>query len=77
MMPIKQFLNKIKFSGKFNTKDITLYYYDRILKKLIPLKYENVKLEDVYLIHDDSQIPLHRIYEVRNKNIIIWKREIK
>lgn len=77
MTPIKQFINKIKFSGKFNPKDITLYYYDRILKKLTPLKYENVKLEEDYLIHNNSQIPLHRVYEVRKNNIIIWKRELK
>jgi len=76
MIPVKQFLNKIKYSGKFNTKDITLFYYDRILKKLIKIDYENIKLEENFIIINDSQIPLHRIYEIRNKNIIIWKREL-
>ena len=77
MIPIKQFLNKIKYSGKFNPKDITIYYYDRIKNKLIPIEYKNLKLEGGYIIINDSNIPLHRIYEIRNKNVLIWKRELK
>ena len=77
MIPIKQFLNKIKYSGKFNPKDVTIYYYDRIKNKLIPVEYENLNLEDDYIIIQTSHIPLHRIYEIRNKNILIWKRELK
>ncbi|MBI2499080.1 DUF504 domain-containing protein [Candidatus Woesearchaeota archaeon] len=67
----------MKYSGKFYPKGITLYYYDRILKKLIKIPYEKIRLEDNFIIIDDSQIPIHRIYEIRNKNIIIWKRELK
>lgn len=77
MITIKQFLDKIKWSGKFNPKNIIVYYYDRILDKLIPIKYENIKIEDNFILIEDKQIPLHRIKEVRNKNIIIWKRTIK
>lgn len=77
MISIKQFLNKIKYSNKFNQKDIKLYYYDRILKKLTKIDYNNIKIEDNFIIINDSQIPLHRIYEIRNKSIMIWKRELK
>lgn len=75
MLPIKQFLNKIKWSGKFAPKSIVVYYYDRILNKLIPIKYENLKIEDNFIIVKDSQIPLHRVKEIRNKGTIIWKRQ--
>lgn len=74
MIPIKQFLNKIKWSGKFNSKDIIIYYLDRIQNKLIEVKYENIKIEDNFLIIEDKQIPLHRIKEIRNKGVIIWSR---
>ena len=74
MIPIKQFLNKIKWSGKFNKKDITIYYLDRILNKLIPIKYENIKIQNNFLIIKDKQIPLHRIRQIRKKGVIIWKR---
>lgn len=74
MIPIKEFLNKIKWSGKFNKKHITIYYYDRILNKLIPIKYENIKIQDNFLIIKDKHIPLHRIKQIRSKKIIIWKR---
>lgn len=74
MIPIKQFLNKIKFSGKFNKEDIILYYYDRIQNKLLPLQYKNIKIEDNMLILEEKSIPLHRIKEIRNKEILIWKR---
>lgn len=74
MIPIKQFLNKIKWSGKFNLKDIIIYYLDRIQNKLIEVRYENIKIEDNFIIIEDKQIPLHRIKEIRNKGVIIWSR---
>jgi len=74
MMPIKQFLNKIKFSGKFKKEDITIYYLDRIKNKLIPLQYKNINIEDDTIIINEKSIPLHRIKEIRNKGILIWKR---
>jgi len=74
MLPIKQFLNKIQFSGKFNKNTITLSYYDRIQKKLIPLEYRKIKVEGNFLILDERHIPLHRIKEIRKNGVIIWKR---
>ena len=74
MPSIKLFLNKIKYSGKFDTKNIILYYHDRILNRLIPIEFDKIKVEDEYLLFEDKTIPLHIIKEIRNKNIIIWKR---
>lgn len=74
MLPAKEFLNKIKYSGKFNQKEITIYYFDRVLKELLPVGYENIKIDGDLMLTEDKTIPLHRIREIRYKNIIIWKR---
>ena len=74
MLPIKQFLNKIKYSGKFNPKEIILYYKDRFKNKLIPIEFYKIKIDEDFLIIDEKTIPLHRIKEIRKKSIIIWKR---
>ncbi len=74
MLTIKQFLNKIKYSGKFETKNIVIYYYDRVLKTLIPINYNDFKIDGEFIIFKDKEIPLHRIREIRKKGMIIWKR---
>ncbi len=74
MISCKEFLNKIKFSGKFNHKNIIIYYYDRIKKHLIPIKYSELAVDGDYFIIGGKTIPLYRIREIRNENIIIWKR---
>ena len=74
MLPINQFLNKIKYSGKFNQKDIVIYYKDRFKENLVPVNFNEINLENNFLIANDKTMPLHRIKEIRNKGIIIWKR---
>ncbi len=75
MIPIDQFLNKIKFSGKFDSENIAIYYLDRIQNKLLSVKYKDIKIEDKFLITENKSIPLHRIKEIRDKNIIVWQRK--
>lgn len=79
MLTAKQMLDKIKWSKKFNEKDIALVYFDRILNKNIKVNYKNIKIEDSYLIIEKenkiSEIPLHRLREIRNEGIIIWRRK--
>ncbi len=74
MIPIKQFLNKIKYSNKFKKENITVHYFDRIENKLIPLQYKSIKIDKDFLMTEGKVIPLHRIREIRNNNILIWKR---
>ena len=74
MIPIKQFLNKIKFSGKFNPKEITIYYKDRFKEKLIPIEFKNLKIEGNFISINQKTVPLHRIKEIRKKDTIIWRR---
>ncbi len=74
MIPIKQFLNKIKYSGKFNDAKIVIYYLDRIKNTLISVKYKALKIEGDYFIIEGKEIPLHRIREIRYDGVIMWKR---
>ena len=71
-------LDKIKWSKKFNENDIDLVYFDRLLKNNIEVNYKYIKIEDNFIIIENknkiSEIPLHRLREIRNKGIIIWKR---
>ncbi len=74
MITCKDFLNKIKWSKKFNTKEIKIYYLDRIKKELIERDFEDISIEGDYIIVDENEIPIHRIKEIRKKGMIIWKR---
>ncbi len=79
MLTAKEMLDKIKWANKFNPEDITLFYFDRILNKNIEIKYNEVKIEDNFIIikkdNKISEIPLHRLREIRNKGTIIWSRK--
>ena len=49
---------------------------DRLEKKLKPLKLKEIKIEGNFLIHEESEIPLRRIKEVKERGKIIWRRSI-
>lgn len=72
-------LDKIKWANKFNPEEITLTYFDRILNKNIEIRYQEIKVEDNFIIIEKdnkiSEIPLHRLREIRNKGTIIWSRK--
>ncbi len=74
MIPLEQFLNKIKFSGEFKLEEITLYYKDRFKPKLMPLKFNESKKDNGVFIINNKVVPLHRIKEVRSSGTVIWKR---
>ncbi|MBI2208091.1 DUF504 domain-containing protein [Candidatus Woesearchaeota archaeon] len=79
MQPIKNLLNKIKWDKRENPNNYSIYYYDRISKKLIKINYMDIKkFEDNFIVLEtngkESYIPMHRIKEVRKNNILVWKR---
>ncbi|MBI2101790.1 DUF504 domain-containing protein [Candidatus Woesearchaeota archaeon] len=79
MTPIQDLLNKIKWDKRENTSDYTLFYFDRILNKMISVPYNNIKrLEGSFMVlnnEDETNIPLHRIKKVAKKDAIIWERK--
>ena len=79
MQPIKDLLNKIKWDKRENPGNYSIYYFDRISKKLIKIGYNEIKGADGNFIvveknNEEAYIPMHRIKEVRKNNIIVWKR---
>ncbi len=79
MQPIQDLLNKIKWDKRENPKEYSIFYYDRVLKKLIEIPYTKIKkLEGSFMILDneeESNIPLHRIRKVTKSNIVVWERK--
>ncbi len=81
MIPIHDLLNKIKWDKRENPGDYVLYYYDRVEKKLKPLKYKDIlKIEGGFLMvtlnNKETNIPLHRIRKVENKGKVVWERVV-
>ena len=79
MQPIQDLLNKIKWDKRENPEQYSIFYYDRILKKLIKIAYNKIKrIEGSFMVLDneeESNIPLHRIKKVVKNSIIIWERK--
>jgi len=79
MISIIDLINKIKWDKKEHPKDYTLAYLDRIQKKLIEIPYTKIKkLEGTFIIieqdGEETNIPTHRIKQVKKKGKIIWQR---
>jgi len=79
MITIDELVNKIKWDKRENPPDYSLFYIDRITKRLVEIKYEDIKrIDEGVLVLDrngeETEIPLHRIREVRKKGEVVWKR---
>lgn len=79
MIPVKELLNKIKYSPQENPADYVLFYYDRVEDKLKELKLVEVKgVEEGFLMlvkeNKEVNIPLHRIRKVKKKGKVVWER---
>ncbi len=78
MIPIKDLLNKIKWSKEENSNDYSIGYWDNKDKKLIFIKfYEIKKIEGTFLLLDreeETYIPMHRIREVKKNSKLVWER---
>ena len=79
MRPIHELLNQIKWDRRENPDDYLIFYYDRILKKLIQLPYNKIKrIEGSFMVLDneeESNVPLHRIRKVAKNNAVVWERK--
>lgn len=79
MITIKELLNKIKYDEREKPEEYAIYYLDRIQNKLLQLKYSDIlRIEDSFMVvnkdGEETMIPLHRVREVRKKDVMIWKR---
>ena len=79
MISIIDLINKIRWDKKEHPEDYTIAYEDRIKKELIEIPYTKIKkLEGTFMIIDqddeETNIPTHRIKQVKKKGEIIWQR---
>ena len=83
MQTVKQKLDQLKWDKtlKINKKDIKIWYWDNIYKKLIPISWEtylNSENDNEFIrFKDDTVIPFHRILRITVKNKSIWERKTK
>ena len=79
MITIEDLINKIKWDERENPEDYSLYYLDRITKKLVEIRYKDIlKVEEGFVVlereGEETNIPLHRIRKVTKKGEIVWQR---
>ena len=79
MQPIQDLLNKIKWDTRENPKNYKIFYFDRLVKKLIKIPYAKIKrIEGSFMVLDneeESNIPLHRIKKVMKNDVVVWERK--
>ena len=79
MQPIQNLLNKIKWDKRENPEEYSIFYYDRILKDLIEIPYEEIKrVEGTFMVlgdEDESNVPLQRVKKVTRDGYVVWQRE--
>ncbi len=79
MQPIQDLLNKIKWDKSEDSSDYAIGYEDRVLKKIIEIKFSDIKrIEDSFMVlkrdNEEVMIPLHRVRVVKKKDLVVWKR---
>lgn len=80
MIPIQDFLNKLKWDPNEDPLTYTFLYLDRVANKLREVKYKDIaEVKDGFMtiVKEDSeaQIPLHRIRVVKRGTDVVWERK--
>ncbi|MBU3942047.1 MAG: DUF504 domain-containing protein, partial [Nanoarchaeota archaeon] len=55
----------------------SIAYFDRVSSRNMEIRFNDIKsVEGSFMVvgEEESQIPLHRIRQVKKKGIIIWQR---
>mgnify|MGYP001576967296 FL=1 len=75
MIPIKDFINKIRWDKNLDKDKYTLHYVDRITNNIKTIKFNEIlAIEGDFLVLEDKEIPLHRIRKVTMFNKVVWER---
>jgi len=80
MQHIPDLLNKIKWDKKEKPEQYEIFYLDRITKKLIGIKFKDIKrIEGSFMVleknNEEVNVPLHRIKRVERKGKLVWGRK--
>ena len=75
MIPIKDFINKIRWDKNLDKDSYTLHYIDRITNSIKTIKFnEIIAIEGDFLVLEDREIPLHRIRKITMFEKVVWER---
>jgi uncharacterized protein (UPF0248 family) len=79
MIFVKDFLNKIKWDPNLKKEEFEIFYEDRILKKMIGIRFKDIKeINDGFILikkeNEEVNIPLHRIKEIKKNGKIVWRK---
>lgn len=77
MIPIREFLNKIKWDKREKPESYTLVYLD--FGKPVEVPYLSIKeLDENFMVvlrnGKEAEIPLHRIRKVKKEGAVVWER---
>ncbi len=84
MIPIREFLNKIKWNKSVDQSDYKIIYFDNKLKRNIEIPFSEIKkIEKNFMVIErdfkEVDIPFHTITEVRKKEKeqqkLVWSRK--
>ena len=68
MISCLNILNRIRHDKNLNKEEYLIYYLDNIDKRLIEIKFNEVKeISKNFISLEDKEIPIHRIKEIRRK----------
>ena len=82
MMPIQDFLNRIRWDKEFGKSDFEVGYYDHVEQKIIRIPFQRLGFEEgnrfSFQFHTDTgelrNIPFHHVREVYKDGERIWYR---
>ncbi|MBN2112160.1 DUF504 domain-containing protein [Candidatus Woesearchaeota archaeon] len=79
MQYIADLINKIKWDENENPEDYVIGYEDRISKKIVEIKFTEIKrIEGNFMVLErdleEVDIPMHRIRVVKKQGNIVWER---
>jgi len=77
MMPVRDFLNRIRWDSSLKKEEYAIFYYDRLCHCLKSFSFLSIKdiSKNFVELNDGREIPLHRIREIRRKNKLVWERK--
>ncbi len=78
----RELLNKIIWDKNENPKEYKIFYLDRIDDKKHGIDFSEIKrIEGNFIIvkredsEEETEIPIHRIREIRKENHMVWERK--
>lgn len=82
MIPIHEFLNRIRWDKKFAQGQFEVGYYDRSEDKIIRIPFEDILFDpkDHFTITiidskcETHMVPYHRIKEIYKNGELVWHR---